>query len=217
MVRPFLCEFSIIIFNVIIRINVFKGDMMNIWITRHGQTDLNKRNLMQGLTDAPLNEKGIEQAKTARASMGDVKFDAVFASPLQRAIQTAEIIGNVDRDQIIIDQRIIEVDFGKYEQKHVARLGRSMSLYWLFPERYEAPETVESLTSMIQRSRNFLQDVEKNNYENVLVVCHGGIIRTLCGYLEDKPNGIKWRPKPENCEIRVYESIDGKHRFIKKF
>src|SRR5699024_12682984 len=84
MVRPFLCEFSIIIFNVIIRINVFKGDMMNIWITRHGQTDLNKRNLMQGLTDAPLNEKGIEQAKIARASMRDVKFDAVFASPLQR-------------------------------------------------------------------------------------------------------------------------------------
>lgn len=190
---------------------------MKIWITRHGQTDLNKKRLMQGLTDAPLNERGIEQAKIARDTIGDLKFDAVFASPLQRAIQTAEIIGNVDRDQIIIDKRIIEVDFGKYEKKHFTRLGRSMMLYWLFPERYKTPETVESLTSMIQRSRDFLQEIEKNDYENVLVVCHGGIIRTLCGYLEDRPNGIKWRPQPQNCEIRVYESVDGKHRYIKSF
>ena len=54
-------------------------------------------------------------------------------------------------------------------------------------------------------------------YENVLIVCHGGIIRSLCGYLEDRKNGIKWRPKPNNCEIRVYESNRGKHTFIETF
>lgn len=39
---------------------------MKIWITRHGQTALNKQKLMQGLTDEPLNETGIQQAKEAR-------------------------------------------------------------------------------------------------------------------------------------------------------
>ena len=45
---------------------------MKIWITRHGQTALNKQKLMQGLTDEPLNETGIQQAKEARKKIGDI-------------------------------------------------------------------------------------------------------------------------------------------------
>ena len=66
---------------------------MEIWITRHGQTNLNKAHLMQGLTDEPLNETGILQAQEARERIGEVRFDAVYASPLQRAVLTASIIG----------------------------------------------------------------------------------------------------------------------------
>ena len=69
---------------------------MRIWIARHGQTELNRKKLMQGRTDAPLNEKGIAQAKQSRKNIGDVHFDAVYASPLQRAILTGSIIGDVD-------------------------------------------------------------------------------------------------------------------------
>ena len=56
--------------------------------------------------------------------------------------------------------------------------------------------------------------MEKKDYYNVLIVCHGGIIRALRGYMEDRNNGIRWRPKPKNCEIIEYESIHGKHRKI---
>ena len=42
----------------------------------------------------------------------------------------------------------------------------------------------------------------------------GGIIRALRGYLEERKNGIKWRPKPKNCEIRVYEYKNGRHKFL---
>ena len=68
---------------------------MKIWITRHGQTKYNKMKLMQGRTDEPLNETGIAQAKAARERIGDVHFDAVYASPLDRAIVTGAIIGGV--------------------------------------------------------------------------------------------------------------------------
>ncbi|MGN1277289.1 MAG: histidine phosphatase family protein [Floccifex sp.] len=88
------------------------------------------------------------------------------------------------------------------------------SLFWAFPEIFKEPDTVESISSMVQRSSSFLKELETKDYENVLVVCHGGIIRALCGYLEDKENGIKWRPKPHNCEVRIYESINGKHKKI---
>lgn len=187
---------------------------MKIWITRHGQTRLNKKKLMQGLTDEPLNERGREQAREAGAGLGDVTFDAVIASPLDRAIETASLISGRDRKDIQVDPRIIEVDFGRYEQRPYSRMGIAMTLYWALPEVFPAPKTVETVVSMVARSSEFLKELEQKDYENVLVVCHGGIIRALCGYMEDRPRGIKWRPKPKNCEMRVYESAGGKHRSL---
>ena len=187
---------------------------MKIWVTRHGQTNLNKRKLMQGRTDEPLNETGIRQAMEARKSIGDMVFDAVYASPLDRAVTTASIIGNVDRSQIIIDPRIIETDFGKYEKRHYFLMGPAMTLYWALPEVFPAPKTVETISSMVERSSEFLKELEEKDYDNVLISCHGGIIRAISGYLEDRENGISWRPKPHNCEIRIYESLDGVHRKI---
>lgn len=178
---------------------------MKIWLTRHGQTNLNKAKLMQGLTDEPLNERGIQQAKEAREQIGDMKFDAVYASPLDRAITTASIIGGVEKSEVIIDPRIIEVDFGKYEQRPYSKMGIAMSLYWALPEVFPAPESVETIDSMVKRGSEFLNELKGKDYENVLVTCHGGIIRALSGYLERRSNGIKWRPKPKNCEIRIYD------------
>ncbi len=190
--------------------------MMKIWITRHGQTNLNKARLMQGLTDEPLNKTGIMQARKTRALIGDVRFDAVYASPLNRAIMTGSIIGGVDPSDVIIDPRIIEADFGKYEKRKYYLLGPAMTLYWALPEIFPAPPTVETIASLRKRSSDFLRELEQKDYKNVLVSCHGGIMRALTGYMMDKKNGIVWRPKPHNCEIRVFESIDGKHTFVEK-
>lgn len=190
---------------------------MKIWITRHGQTDLNKAHLMQGLSDISLNETGRRQARATRELIGEVTFDAVYASPLDRAIETASLVGNVDRDQIKVDPRLIETDFGNYERQPYSRLGLHMNLFWLFPEVFPAPKSVESVASMVARSSSFLKELETKAYDNVLIVCHGGIIRALKGYLEDKRSGLCWRPRPKNCEVRVYESVAGSHRFVKAY
>ncbi len=187
---------------------------MKIWITRHGQTNLNKAHLMQGLTDEPLNETGIMQAQNARKRIGDIHFDAVYASPLNRAIMTGAIIGGIDPEQVIIDNRLIEADFGKYEKRKYYLLGPKMSLYWAFPEFFPKPDSVESIASLVQRSSSFLKELEQKDYENVLISCHGGIMRALSGYMMDKDNGIYWRPKPRNCEIRIFGSDHGKHALI---
>ena len=196
--------FAVAIGACMIRTKAWSRDMV-VWVTRHGQTDLNKAKLMQGRVDERLNDTGRAQAAAARENIGDVYFDAVFASPLDRAIETASIIGNVSRDEVIIDQRIIETDFGKYDQVHYYKMGLFMTLYWALPEVFPAPKTVETVRSMVKRSSAFLDELKGEDYENVLIVCHGGIIRAICGYLEHRRNGIKWRPKPKNCEIRKYE------------
>lgn len=190
---------------------------MKIYVTRHGQTDLNAKKLMQGRSDIPLNETGRAQARAAREKLGGIKFDAVYASPLSRAVETASIIGDVPMERIITDERIIEADFGKYEQMPYGKMGPAMTLYWAFPELFPAPATAETTDQMIERVRSFFHELEKEDYENVLVTCHGGIIRVIRGYLEDAKRGYIWRPRPKNCEIRIYESIDGKHRTLENF
>ena len=193
---------------------------MKIWIARHGQTDLNRNRRMQGLTDCPLNEKGIRQARESRRNIGEVHFDAVYASPLKRAQLTGSIIGGVELSDIIVDKRLIEVDFGKYEKRKYYLMGPAMTAYWAFPKIFPPPASVESLDSMKERASSFLRELEaagcEKNYENVLVACHGGIMRALCGYLDEAPDGLHWE-RAKNCEIRVYEYRDGKHTFLRSY
>ncbi len=187
---------------------------MRIYLTRHGQTDYNKKRMMQGRSDIPLNEVGIAQATARRQQLGDIKFDAVYSSPLIRAVKTAQIIGNVSEDQVIRDERIIEANFGKYELMGYFATGPAMIAYWSLPEIFPAPKGVETIKEMRERTASFIEELEKKDYENVLVACHGGIIRPIRGYLEGKRSGIIWRPRPKNCEIFVYESVGGKRRLI---
>ncbi|MEE8836370.1 MAG: histidine phosphatase family protein [Eubacteriales bacterium] len=190
---------------------------MRIYLTRHGQTDMNRQKLMAGRTDIPLNDTGVAQAEAAREKIGAVTFDAVYASPLVRAVKTASIIGNVDPSEVITDRRIIEFDFGRYEGKKYYLLGPAMTAYWMLPQLIPAPKSVETIASAVKRSHDFLKELEQKESGNVLVVCHGGIIRPLCGYLEDKPGGIRWHPHPKNCEIRVYDCENGKHTFVRDY
>lgn len=194
---------------------------MKIWLARHGQTDYNRNRLMQGRVDVPLNETGIRQAEAVREKIftqyPELAFDVVYTSPLIRAVQTAAILGGIPEEAAVRDERIIEVAFGNYEKMKYSRLGIRMSLYWAFPEIFPPPPTVEDVASMKARSRAFLSELEQEPYENVLVACHGGILRALWGYMEDKRNGLRWRPKPKNCEVRVYESGPEGHRFVESF
>ena len=194
---------------------------MKIYLARHGQTRLNKSHLMQGRSDEPLNETGIAQARGMREKLlrdhPDLRFDAVYASPLQRAVKTASILSGVPEDQIIRDERIIEADFGKYELRPYTLLGPWMTLYWRYPEIFPAPPTVEKVAAMVERSHSFLRELEEKDYDTVLVTCHGGILRSMFGYMEGVKKGYIWRPKPLNCEVRIYESDGGRRQFLAKY
>lgn len=177
---------------------------MNIYITRHGQTDLNKAHLMQGRSDAPLNDTGRQQAASAAEKLKGISFDAVYSSPLTRAVDTAVIMTGIPKEQIITDSRIIEVDFGQYEMKKYTALGLRMWSFWLFPTVFPAPDSVETIAHMKKRAHSFLDDLSSKDYENVLISCHGGIMRVLCGILGHRKNELMWNPKPKNCEIRLF-------------
>ena len=73
---------------------------MKLWITRHGQTDYNKMRIMQGAINIPLNETGRAQAEEVRDKLKGISFDAVIASPMDRAVETASIITGLPKSSL---------------------------------------------------------------------------------------------------------------------
>ena len=82
---------------------------MKIYLIRHGETDWNLEQRLQGAMDIPLNENGIELARETARGLRDVPFDVIYTSPLRRARQTAEIIRGDREIPLIEEPRIREI------------------------------------------------------------------------------------------------------------
>ena len=78
---------------------------MRFYVTRHGQTAWNRENIVCGITDLPLDETGVEQARQTAQRLKDTPIDRVIVSPLLRARQTAELICQGRNLPVTIDAR----------------------------------------------------------------------------------------------------------------
>ena len=88
---------------------------MKIYFVRHGETDMNARNMFYGWYDADINEKGIAQAEELRAAFETIHIDAIYSSDLKRAYHTAEIIANGREVQPVPEIR--ELYYGDWENR----------------------------------------------------------------------------------------------------
>lgn len=88
---------------------------MEIVFIRHGQTDLNKSGRIQGSSvNLSLNKEGREYAEEAAKNFDPSEFDAVYVSPLDRAVETAEIFTKGQK-KLIPDDRLLEFDYGEWD------------------------------------------------------------------------------------------------------
>lgn len=180
---------------------------MKIYIARHGQTDWNVQHKAQGRSDIPLNETGIKQAEALRENIKGLKFDAVYASPLQRAAKTAEIATD-GKVEIQFDDRLMERSFGDYEGREING--------WVEATGYDIGDlklntnvgNIEPVRDVLARTKAFLDDIKAkhNDDDVVLVVAHGQVARgfhhNLVGYTDDTD---WWSVEYGNAEAREYE------------
>ena len=156
--------------------------MLTICLLRHGETAFNAEgNKYCGRTDIPLTAKGLSQANRMKELLKDYSFDAVFSSPLIRAISTAEIAID-NKLEIIIDNRLIEINFGNWEGKtseeFINEDPESWNNWMEDPLRYSAGRTGENAEQVLDRLNSFYNEIlEKYDGKNVLVVGHNGINR----------------------------------------
>ena len=178
-----------------------------IYIIRHGQTELNNRQVLQGRSDYPLNEVGIAQAQEAAARLQQICFSKVYTSPLRRAVQTAGIVAP-DLEPLI-DDRLIEMDYGPYEGADLNHLPEEVLTFFRDFAHNPAPEGMEQLDSVVARAGAFLEDI-RGIEGNILISTHAIAMKGILEYLTPGSNGAYWSKYIGNCEVYAAENRDGK-------
>ncbi len=175
---------------------------MKIYVARHGETSWNARNIICGRTDIPLNERGKEQAMLLAERLAGVSIDRIIASPMIRARQTAEAVAEKHGLSISFDERLIEQNFGIYEgkdRKDPGYLANKRMFAYRYPGGESQMDVAHRVYGLVEELR------EKYPGENILLVCHGGVCRSVRTYFEDMTNDAYFYFSEENANARVYE------------
>ena len=174
---------------------------MKLFVARHGQTVWNLQNRISGITDVELTELGKEQARQLACQMEGKKIDIIIASPLKRAIDTANIVAEKCNVDVIVDDRLIEQNYGIYEGLN-PKMPEFLENKRLFAYKYPGGE---SMMQVAYRAYGLIEDIKgKYRGKNVMLVTHGGVCRVIHTYFYDLTNDEYFHHVTKNCVVREY-------------
>ena len=171
---------------------------INLYLIRHGQTEWNIKDQMQGSQNSPLTEEGILGAKVTGNYLKNVPFIQAYSSNQQRAMETRDYIINENVNLIPTAelQDLCEMDFGIWEGKHVPTLKKTFpefNTYLTDPANFDASvnkgENYQQVLARMELALNTIIENTKQDTGNILVVSHGTVLRILLCVL----NGGDWR------------------------
>ena len=190
---------------------------MDIYFMRHGETDWNTVKRLQGRTDIPLNENGIEKAREVSLAVhkNGIFFDEIFTSPLVRAQKTAQIMNAFSDSPIKIDGRLTEFCFGEAEGVTLDEIKNGTKFeniknWFLNPSEYRAQAGSESFEDFFSRIDDFLNDLKKiADKKSILAVCLGGVVRGLFLRMKNLPISDFSALKIPNCGLNLARLENG--------
>ncbi len=165
--------------------------MTRLLLVRHGETEDNVHQIMQGQTQGVLTENGVAQALTLADTMAAEPIDVFLSSDLKRAIDTCELIAQRHHQSVVTTPLLRERDWGDFTGRYIPDLKDQV---W--------PPNVETMSALKQRARKFL-DMIRHDYpeQTVLAVGHGIINKAIQSVFYDKPMHEVLRMS--NAEVRT--------------
>jgi 2,3-bisphosphoglycerate-dependent phosphoglycerate mutase len=184
---------------------------MLLTFVRHGESAYNAEGRIQGQSDAPLSEFGLRQSEAVAEALGGIRIDAIYSSPLRRALETAKPVAARSGGPLINDPRLMEIDAGVFQDK----LREELPV--LYPEEYgrwlsgDPDFTIpggESRRDLMVRGGEFLERTRQAGHERAVVVTHGGLLSAVLKVLLDVP-AHRHPFRLENGSISRVEWTDG--------
>lgn len=179
---------------------------MKLIITRHGETEENKKGILQGHLPGKLTKLGITQAKKLAERLKEEKIDIIYSSDLARASDTAKEIAKFHPDaKLFFVQELREKDQGSLSGKFIREID------------WNKPRDTEKKESMLKRAKIILEKAYKQcKGQTVLFVSHGGLITILISLLINKPlETVKKMDHPVNTAVSIFEiKDDNNHKII---
>ena len=175
--------------------------MTTLYLVRHGETDWNLARRIQGSTDIPLNETGRAQARTTGRLLASRQWDAIVASPLGRAHETAQLIAaEVGLGSPEIVDALVERNYGSAE----GMTGTEIDA--LYPDGADVPgrETREAVTARVLPA--LVEIADRHPGQAVIVVSHGGVIRSVLNEVEP---GKGANELIRNGSVHSFRHVDG--------
>lgn len=189
--------------------------MLTIYLLRHGETDFNAQNNRYcGRTDIPVNAKGRAQAEAVRRQLEGVTFTGVYASPLLRAYETAQIVSG---REVSKDDRLIEVDFGLWEGKtreqFIEEHPGSWEKWSADPSANRAGVNGETGQEIVTRVDAFFEELLGTHQKGTfLVVAHNGVNRLFMAHKLGMPLANYRRIVQQNSSVTRF-TLSNDERF----
>lgn len=182
------------------------------FLVRHGETAWTAERRYQGCSDTSLSPFGKLQARELSKRVKKMKIAKVYTSGLTRAKQTGQAIARMLGQNPVIDSRLNEFGFGKWEGKTAKELFQAKSpafLKWCSGQ-WVNPPNGEKLTAFKRRVRGFLLSVlKKHKGKSILVVSHGGPIKMLVFEALKLPFRSFWNLRIDTASISVITCYPG--------
>jgi broad specificity phosphatase PhoE len=163
----------------------------NIFLVRHGQTEWNEQNRLQGQKNSPLTKIGKQQAFKVKESLDQHDIHKAYVSPLQRAQDTLDIILEGREIEVIKSDNLKEINLGPWEGKTMEETEQSHPIefnrFWKNQDKFALPgaETFDQLQSRVVAGLNAIFAKEKSG--NVLVVSHWIAIKVALAHYTSTP------------------------------
>ncbi len=150
-----------------------------LYLVRHGESVYNAESRIQGHADVPLSELGRLQGEAVAEALAGVSVDAIYSSPLLRALDTARCIAGRHRVSLCTDPRLMEIDVGIFEGRLKSELVAENSpefVRWLSGDDNFTIPGGESRRQLAERGCEALRSIAAYGHRAAVVVTHGGLL-----------------------------------------
>jgi len=192
---------------------------MKLYIVRHGETNHNKKKIIQGHFDVKLNKNGIKQAKRLAKRLSIINFDYAYSSDLLRVKRTTEEIMKFQNCPVKYMKALRERNLGIFNNQPIKKYYKYLDEHKLIGKiHYRLPGGGESYCAMQKRIINFIDKIyKKHKGKTILLSTHGGLKKVFMMYLNNilLENLVKYPTRFNNAGLSIVQFHKGKKHKIK--